>query len=728
MSAAYLWHNYGKDTIGARSDIERVPADRLRAFYRRYYQPDNATLVVAGNLDVARALAEVSRTIGGIARPTRVLDDAYTVEPVQDGERAVTLRRNGSTHVVGVLYHTVAGAAPDAAAVDAALDILTREPSGLLYQRLVKPGLAASVTGYAYRFADPSVALIIAEVRDGKRVDQVRAILLDTIEHLGARPIDDRAVARWRNAELKAFDHELADSASVAIALTEAVALGDWRMFFAHRDQVAHTTAADVRRVAAAYFRRTNRTVGEVVPTPVPDRAPAPPTPDVAALAAAATAEGAQAGEPFAATIEAIEARAVRKDLPGGIRAALLGKRTRGGRVVLDLALHWGDARSLAGRAVIGEVAAAMIERGTRAHDLQGLSDLADELRADISIEGGADGVTIHAVTFHDQLPRVLGLIVEELTTPTFPAAELEIVRQERLAALEGEAVDPPARAWREQRRRVSLWPVRDPRRPLSVDEELAEVAKLRTADLQKFWREVAGAGHGELAVVGDFDADALAALAPLATWTSKARYERLADQHFAAAGGTTTIDIRDKEMAQLRIALPVAIKDASPAYPAWLLLGRIFGEGSGSRVWMRLREREGLSYGAGGRTWAETLDEVGGLQGSAIVAPVNLARARASMIAEVETLAGGVVSDAELAAAKASWSSELATDLASDDFVASAFLDDLFVDRTLVWRRQLEARLQAVTLADVASVAHQYLKPADLIVVQAGDMAKAAP
>ncbi|MCE9574497.1 MAG: insulinase family protein [Deltaproteobacteria bacterium] len=728
MAAAYLWHNYGKDTIGARSDIERVPAERLRAFYQRYYQPDNATLVVAGQLDVERTLAEITRTFGAIPRPTRVLDDAYTIEPVQDGERAITLRRNGAAYVVGVLYHTVGGASPDHTAVNAALDVLTREPSGLLYQQLVKPGLAASVTGYAYDFADPSVAMIMAEVRDGKDADRVRDTIVRTVERLGGTRIDDRAVARWRNALLSAFDHQLADSSEVAIALTDAVALGDWRLFFAQRQQIAATTAADVQRVAAAYFRRDNRTVGMVVPTPRPARAPAPPTPDVAAIAAAATAASAAAGEPFTATVDAIEARTVRKELPGGIRAALLAKRTRGGRVVVDLALHWGDATSLAKRAVIGELAAQLMARGTRKHDLQALADREDELRAQISIDGAADGVTIHAVTFREQLPQVLALVAEQLTTPSFPADELEVVRQERLAALEAEALDPPAQAWRETRRRVEGWPKGDPRRPLTVEEELAEVGRVRRSDIEAFWREVAGAGHGELAVVGDFDPAALDALAPLATWTSKARYERLAAKRFPVTGGTTTIDIRDKEMAQLRVALPVAIQDTSADYPAWLVLGRVFGEGSGSRVWMRLREREGLSYGAGGRTWADSLDEVGGLTGQAIVAPVNLAKARASMIAEVETLAGGVVTAAELAAAKEAWTRELATDLASDDYLASAFVEDLFLGRTLAWRRELDARIQAVTTDELATVAHALLKPADLIVVQAGDMAKAAP
>src|SRR5262249_39295993 len=95
MSTAYLWHNYGKSTIGSREDIERVPIDRLQAFYKKFYQPDNAVLIVAGKFDEAKTLAKINDIFGAIPRPSRVIDKTYTVEPTQDGEREVTLRRVG---------------------------------------------------------------------------------------------------------------------------------------------------------------------------------------------------------------------------------------------------------------------------------------------------------------------------------------------------------------------------------------------------------------------------------------------------------------------------------------------------------------------------------------------------------------------------------------------------------------------------------------------------------
>src|SRR5690606_11686891 len=92
QSTAFRWHNYGKSTIGARSDVENVDIGQLRAFYHEWYQPDNAVLIVSGKFDVNAALKTIAEAFSPIPRPERELPPEYTIEPVQDGERTVTLR------------------------------------------------------------------------------------------------------------------------------------------------------------------------------------------------------------------------------------------------------------------------------------------------------------------------------------------------------------------------------------------------------------------------------------------------------------------------------------------------------------------------------------------------------------------------------------------------------------------------------------------------------------
>ncbi|HEY6240790.1 MAG TPA: pitrilysin family protein, partial [Burkholderiales bacterium] len=133
-ASAYLWHNYGKAVIGARSDIENVSIERLRAFYSHYYQPDNAVLIVSGKLDEAAVLKLVQKDFGRIAKPSRTLRATYTVEPTQDGERSVTLRRSGDVQMVAALYHMPPGSHPEFAAVDVLVGLLNHVPSGRLHK------------------------------------------------------------------------------------------------------------------------------------------------------------------------------------------------------------------------------------------------------------------------------------------------------------------------------------------------------------------------------------------------------------------------------------------------------------------------------------------------------------------------------------------------------------------------------------------------------------------
>ena len=148
MAVAYEWHNYGKSTIGNRTDIERVPIDNLQAFYQKFYQPDNAVLVVAGKFDEKKAL-ELYREVLRRHRPGRTASSTttYTEEPAQDGERFVTLRRVGDVGLVGVLYHVPAGSHAEFPAVEILADILDSEPSGRLYKALVETKKASSVIG-----------------------------------------------------------------------------------------------------------------------------------------------------------------------------------------------------------------------------------------------------------------------------------------------------------------------------------------------------------------------------------------------------------------------------------------------------------------------------------------------------------------------------------------------------------------------------------------------------
>src|SRR3954463_3073806 len=148
QSVAYDWHSYGRSTIGNRSDIENVKIENLQAFYRTYYQPDNAVLLVAGKFDPAQTLAWISKSFGVIPKPKRSLPPFWTVEPTQDGERSFVVRRKGDMQVIALGYKIPSALQEDSDALSFMSQILGDEPTGRLHKQLVESGKAAQVFSF----------------------------------------------------------------------------------------------------------------------------------------------------------------------------------------------------------------------------------------------------------------------------------------------------------------------------------------------------------------------------------------------------------------------------------------------------------------------------------------------------------------------------------------------------------------------------------------------------
>jgi zinc protease len=728
VATAYLWHNYGKATIGSRADIERVPIAALRAFYEKYYQPDNAVLVVSGKFDESAALASTLRYFAPLPKPARVLAPSYTVEPVQDGERTVTVRRAGDVYAFQASYHTVGAASPDYPAVKAAIDILTREPSGRLYRSLVETKLVTSLRGDQTPFRDPYVASFDAHVPKGSDLAHAVETATRQIEAFGTTPIDPREVERWRSSELKRLEVLMMDSAQAAIQLSESVALGDWRMFFAYRERVKRVTADDVARVARAYFKPDNRTLGTFVPTRAPDRAPLTESPDYAvAVKDIDGGEGIRQGEPFAATLENIEARTVRRALHGGLRAAFLPKKTRGGKVSGTIHLHWGNERALQNTDSVGAMTADLLVRGTTHLSYQDIRDKIDALRMRISVQGAADGLVLSFDTRKEHLTAALALIADMLTSPSFSAHELDVVRAARLNRYEEALEDPIQLGFAAAAQRMQRWPLGDPRRSTTPAEAIAETRRVTLADVRSFYDSFVGADHGEVSIVGDFDVEAVSSQieASLGAWKSKAPYARLVERTFGVPGSSARLDTPDKQNALIVMREELPMKNDDPDYPSFLIMTRILGGGFGSRLWMRLREREGLSYTVGSMTRVSAFDPSGTLYAFALVAPSNAAKAKASILDEIRLVASGHVDDAEVARAKEEWTKEEETSLSDDENVAAKLADQAHEGRTNAWSIALRRHVQELTPADIARAAATYLRTNALTIVEAGDAKK---
>jgi zinc protease len=731
MSAAYIWHNYGKSTIGARADVENVNIEHLQAFYHRYYQPDNAVLIVAGRFDEAKTLAFIAKTFGAIPKPKRTLEATYTIENAQDGERSVTVRRVGDTQIIMATYHIPAEASPDFAAAELLGTILADSDTGRLHKTLVETHEAAAVFPVVFAFKEPSVAIFIAQLPNDAPIDKAKATMLATLEGVGKEPITQAELDRARTKYLKNFELTASDPEKVGVALSSSISQGDWRLFFLERDRVRNAKLDDVQRVATEYFIQDNRTLGLFIPTAKPERSPAPKFVDAEPMVKDYKGDVAIAqGEAFEATPDNIESRVKRFTLANGMKVAVMPKRTRGATVNANIALRFGDEKSLVDQEIAADMAADMLDRGAAGMSRQDVHDALDKLKARVNFGAPAASlVNVNIETTKENFPKVLDLVAKMLRQPTFAPSELDQLRNEFITGIQSQMKEPTALAREALQRHGNPYSKGDVRYAYSF-AEMIDLAKAVTPEQVKaFHQRFYGADHGEIGIVGDVDAAAMPALLGqlFGDWKSSVPYTRVPRPYYDVTPAALRIETPDKANAFFTAGMQFKMQDTDPDYAAMLVANRLLGGSPGSILWQRVREKEGLSYGIFSGVSVSQYEPRSNINISAIYAPQNVSKLEKAYGEELALVVSQGFNEEKLKDAKSGLLQARTLNRAQDGALASMLTDRLDVDRTLAFDKKVDADIAAVTLPQVNAAFKKYIDPAKLTTVRAGDFAKGA-
>lgn len=765
LRAAYLFHGYGRAVIGTKSDLERVPLDRLQAFYRNHYRPDNALLIVAGSFDERQALADIARLFGRIPRPKAPLVPPYTVEPVQDGERQVKLRRVGDVQLIGVHYHGVPGAHADYPSLLALSHILTRPGSGRLHRALVHKGLATRVDTSLGPTTDRSGLMLFIEARaerPGARkraatpdpwpdheaaIEALRDQSLAIIEGLAGEPgprpnaapqppIAPEELRRFQVAARAQFDQMVRDSSELVDQLSKWDAAGDWRLLFVLRDRIEQLRLGDVQAAARRYLLRSNRTVGLFVPTEKPVRTPLPSPVKLGELVGSYKGRGQiPPGEPFEPTFATLQSRLSQARLPNGMTLWLVPKKTRGATVQLGLLLQVGSLDTLRGREAQLELLGPMLLRGTRTRSRQQILDRLDELHASLDIESTGSqkldqDVWITGTATRTNLPGLIDLIAELVRDSTFQPAEFEEARKEKLAEREQQLRDPLALAATTLTRLVMPYPPGDPRYVPTIDEQITRLKTVRPEDVARLHRELVGGESGHLALVGDFDpAEVSRQLqARLGDLRSQKPFARLQRPFQATTAGLHRIHTPDRQAAVSALVVPLPLSQADADWPLVSMWQEVLGGGSTSRLWQRVREREGLSYSVYSEVTASHFERAGFLIALSTVAPQNAQRALDAMTEELGALLEKPPTEAEILRVKQGLEQDSRAQLGDDSSVVELLLTLGAEGRTLADEEAQLKRALAVPAADALTAARRYVDRTRMVRLLAGDLPTPGP
>ncbi|MBC7659804.1 MAG: insulinase family protein [Chitinophagaceae bacterium] len=732
--AAYQWHGYGRTTIGNKSDIEKVPVPKLKEFYQRFYQPDNAVLVVAGAFDEKATLEMINKDFGVIPRPQRTLIGTYTIEPVQEGEREVILRREGEQAVIGAMYHTVAGSDPKGPAIDALVSALTQKPTGLLYKELVVKGLATDVDGGNYGFYDPGVIAFEVKVAKGKDPRELSKKLLALIENLKPNQITEADLRRYKADFERGFELSMTDSARVAIGLTEYIALGDWRLMFLNRDRTMALTLKDVQ-ASSLYMKSSNRTLGLFIPTKNADRVQGLVRGDIDSMVKGYKGHvETEQGEVFNPTFDAIIARTEYSTLPNGMKIALMPKKSRGAPVTLDMDVPVGSAATLKDHLAALHFLPKIMLRGTKKRDYAQFKDDLAVLKAGIHAESSysidaPNEISFAFTTVKPKLKLVIDLFAEVLLQPRFDQAQFELAKKETLADLNEERDDPGSLGSRAFTRTLTNYPMTDIRYIPSVDEEIQMVQAMTLADVKKVYSQLLGGSAGRLVMIGDFDpAQVKSQLTQLiGNWKAPVAAEKIVFEPKPAEPGVQTFDTPDKKGANVFMAQSFKLKESDPRFPASRIAGLVWGEGSTSRLINRLRQKDGLSYGAGGSLRADGKSDFGFISATAICAPQNVAKAVAAIREEAARFAKDGITEQELQEAKIAYAERRKGTLNSDNAIMSLIGRNLELGRTLNFNKEIDQKVAALTLDDVNKVIRDLVVPEKFFAIEALDKKAAA-
>jgi zinc protease len=748
-ATAYIWHNYGKSTIGSREDIERVPVERLEAFYKKFYQPDNAVLTITGRIDEAKTLQMIADSMGRIPRPSRILDQTYTVEPPQDGERFVALRRVGEGQNLVVAFHAVSASHPDSAAIQVLAAIMNGDSGGRggrggggggrgggrggapnegrLAKALVDTKLVEAANMGFRQLHDPGLIQISAALNKDQSLDAARDVVYKVLEDVVRNPPTKEEVDRVRTSLLRGLQNSLSDPQAIATgALNTAISQGDWRLMFLEHDLLSDVSSADVVRVAKEYLKPSNRTVGYFIPDPNPDRTVVPDSPPLAKTFANYTSNVTIAkGENFDPTIDNIQSRVAQSRLNNGMRVVVLSKKSPNNMVTASIELRFGDQTSLINQRQASTFAASLAMYGTKTHTRTQLQDEFRKLNARVSIaNGGLSSVTADVTAPAENFAAAVRLAVEILKEPLYPQDEFDRIRTQRLKALEVPQTDPTAIAQERLNRYLSPFSKDAAQYQPTREEQIPEMQKLTLDDVRRFHDQFYGANFGVFAVVGPVTPADMQKLSAelLGSWNTTKAYKPLITPFKKMPAINEKIEAPDKANAEFLAGEKFQLSQNDPDYPAIVLASYMFGEPITSHIADRIRNREGLSYGANARITVPAEGDAATLTGTVSLNPAFGPKVEFSFMDELKKVYQNGFSASELAEAKKAYLDARVIGRSTDASLLTFIALHEQLDRPYTWDKNVEDKIKSMTLGQVNAAFKKHIGPNGVSIVKAGD------
>jgi len=736
QGAAFMAHPYRWPIIGFKSDVQSFTPEKVRSYYRTYYQPNNATLAIAGDFSTEEVLTRVRALFGRIPRAPDP-PEVVTEEPPQRGERRVVVKKEGLTHYLEAEYHVPPFREEDSNALDVLDAVLTGGKSSRLYKALVESGLAASVDSYLPKSHDPGWYGLYVTVRSGVDPDTAEKVLFSEIGKVQRDTLDDRELQKAVNQTKAQFIYAKDNVSSQAYYLGYFETVASYKLLDTYVDGLKAVTKADIRRVANRYLIPNNRTVGIFEPTPpkpgqaLPSSQPAigprhykPPqgildfrfwNSDLNIPKSKACPERNE----WVPNPKLSPARTERIVLPNGL-VLVVRENHANPTVGISGNLKAGGMYNPKDRMGLASFTAEMLARGTTTQTSQQIAEKLDFIGARLSASAGIEAANFQAYCLSENFEQVFSLLADILRRPSFPEGEVAKLRGEFETGIKEENDD----LWNVSRRELNnaLFPEGHPYHQ-TPRGTLESVGAITRQDVLGFYQTHYRPDTMILIVVGDVTVEQVKKQCQdlFGDWSAagKAPAYGIPSVPLAEKPERKVVPMMDKSEAIVRMG-HAGIARSDPDYYPCEVMNFILGSGSfTSRLMADLRDKQGLTYGV--FSYFQATQGAGPFGIVMQVNPKDVDRAVSATRADLEEFIAKGITEQELKGAKDYLIGNLPLSLESNSGIAQMLLETEFYHLGLDYVERYPALIRAVTREDVQNMARKHLHPDRLATVIAG-------
>lgn len=747
-ATAFREHPYHHPTIGWRSDVENVPTERLRKFYHDFYWPENASLIVVGDIKKEDVLADILRKFGKIQRAPKKLPTVYTKEPPQEGERRFTVVRGHDVPRLLLAFHTVKSVDKDTYPLEVLQSILgdKGKTSSRLYRALVDNGLAVDAFAFNNVMRDPGLFVVGATPVKELDLEKLERAVRSAIEDLAKQEPTEAEVKRAKLEITKRYKLDAVDCQGRAEQIGDAIGVADWKWWTTYCDKINKVTPQQVQAAAKKYLNADNMTVGYYKPKENKanqSEAAASPVPAKSAEDAAASTVAADSSKNESVKDQSEPLQLVSRKRGSG----KLGSRTEtlkfnNGLTVIVLPMPGSGTVTIAGKIKAGRyfvpsdhskvpgLAAELLTKGSGRYSKFKISEILESMGTSLDFNADSFFTGFNVDVVASDANEIVPLIADVIQNPLFKEEEFAKARKILESALEERKANTTSVAWMSLRH--ALYKPESIYFANTFDDQLVHLKSVTRDDLVTFHKRQFTPANTIFTFVGDIKTDEVAKL--IAKEFASYRADRAdsisidpSNVSKAFLGRRIMSNLDDKTNMDVVIGCSAPVSIKSKDYFAESIASAALGYDSFACRLAPLRDKYGLTYSINSSlTEASYPDSIWAISYS--VAPENMEKAQGLIAQIVKQYVKEGISREELAREKGHLSGVYVVESRSPRTIASQLAYSAIMDLPLDFLENFTQKVNAETQSSVNAAIRKYFQLDKCVTSIAGKLKQGVP